>query len=423
MEVEAYTYSEQRGDAMASVNYQNLIKDTGARFSRALKEGHGRKRADELSVKLLQEQYKAKVLRPDSMDFGKLFTECFGWEEFRSCREGKRLAHEVFEAAGAVSTAAFQNISGQIVYNAVLEAYEGEEFVFTKLIPEKQTPYNGEKIAGVSEIGDEDQIVGEGQDYPLAGVSEDWIETAEPVKRGKVVPVTREAVFFDRTGQVLQHCGDVGSGAGKNKEKRIIDAVVDEGTGATSARTHHRYRWRGTSIATYDDNTGAHTWDNLVAGNSLLSWVSLDAAEQAFNEMLDPYTGEPILIEPTHIVCTKQLEQVARRILNATEVSVATPGYATTANPTKTTMANPYASKYQLATSRYLATRMTTDTSWFLMNPKAWIYLYNWPLEVTQAPSNSSLEFSNDIIAQFKSSERGAVSTLNPRLSVKSTVA
>lgn len=410
---------------MASVNYQNLIKDTGARFSHALKEGHGRKRANELSVQLLKEQYKSGVLRSDSLDFGKLFTECFGWEEFRACREGNRLAHEVFEAAGAVSTAAFQNISGQIVYNAVLEAYEAEEFIFSKLIPSKQTPYNGEKIAGVSEVGDEDQVVGEGQDYPLASVSEDWVETSEPVKRGKVVPVTRESVFFDRTGQVLQHCGDVGKGAGANKEKRIVDAICDINGGATDARTGHRYRWRGTSIATYGNDSGTHTWDNLQASNSLLSWVSIDAAEQLLNEMTDPYTGEPIVLQATHIVCAKGLEQVARRIINATEVSVATPGYATSANPTKTTMPNPYANKYQIASSRYINSRQDTasqaNTTWYLLNPKAWLYLYNWPLEVTQAPSNSSLEFSNDIIAQFKSSERGAVSTINPRLSVQNT--
>ena len=32
----------------------------------------------------------------------------------------------------------------------------------------------------------------------------------------------------------------------------------------------------------------------------------------------------------------------------------------------------------------------------------------NWPITVTQAPSNSEAEFNQDIVLRFKASERGA---------------
>jgi len=43
----------------------------------------------------------------------------------------------------------------------------------------------------------------------------------------------------------------------------------------------------------------------------------------------------------------------------------------------------------------------------------------NWPITVTQAPQNSEAEFNQDIVAQFKASERGAAAVINPRYIVK----
>ena len=45
----------------------------------------------------------------------------------------------------------------------------------------------------------------------------------------------------------------------------------------------------------------------------------------------------------------------------------------------------------------------------------------NWPITVTQAPPNSEAEFTHDIVARFKASERGAAAVLNPRYVVKNT--
>jgi len=393
---------------MAKVNYKNLV---------ALYEHQSTDTAE----KQLRQELDNKDLRPQDFSFAELFIECFGWSDFQQCRKRELLANQVFEARlqetpGAVSTAAFQNISGQIVYSAIMDAFMMEEFQFSRLIPEVQTEFNGEKIAGITGIGDEDQIVDEGQPYPLVGVSEDYIETPVTRKRGKIVPITREAIFFDRTGILLERCSQVGMWLGLNKEKRAIDTVIDENT------TAGRYKWRGDIIATYGDNSGTHSWDNLSASNALVDWTDLDVAEQNLNQITDPNTGEPVLVEPTHLIVTKSLEQTASRILQATTVNVVTPGYATSANPQETTRNNPYLNKYSLLSTRLLASRLGTDTSWFLGNPsKAFRYMVNWPMQVKQAPTNNSDEFHRDIVSQWRSDERGAFSTWEPRLMNKST--
>lgn len=372
----------------------------------------------------LREAFEKKEVKPSDFDLGRLFEECFGWSEFVSCRRQEQLANDVFtrslkEAQGAVATNAFQNISGQIVYSAVLEPYESEEFVFSRLIPEEQITngtLDGEKIAGITEIGDEIAVRKEGDAYALAGVGEDWIFAPAVKDRGMEVPVTWEAVFADRTGRLLERCGDVGRWAGQNKEKRAIDCVVDENV------TAHRYNWRGTTIASYGDNSGTHSWDNLAASNGLVDWVQLDAAEQVANGIVDPYTGEPAVINLKHLVVTKQLEQNARRIVGATELRIAAGGYATSGNLTQTTWNNPYAAKYEVVTSRLLAARMATDTSWFLSDLSKYAkYRVAEKMNVQQAPANNEAEFTRRIVQRFRVNERGAFYVVNPRQSIKST--
>ena len=59
---------------------------------------------------------------------------------------------------------------------------------------------------------------------------------------------------------------------------------------------------------------------------------------------------------------------------------------------------------------------------WFIGDfRRAFAYMENWPITVTQSPVNSEAEFNQDIVVRFKASERGAAAVINPRYVVKST--
>jgi hypothetical protein len=390
-----------------AINYKNLIRLSEARGKAGIEEA-----------------FAEKAIRSADIDLGKLFVECFGWPRFVACRNREQLANEVFEQAlledeGAVSTAAFQNISGQFVYQNVMDAYQAEDFIFTKLIPEAPaSTLDGEKIPGITEIGDEIAVRKEADPYALAGVGENWIFTPTVKDRGVIIPLTWEALFNDKTGQLSQRCGDVGKWGGVNREKRAIDCVIDENV------TAHRYNWRGNVIATYNDNTGTHTWDNLSATNGLVDWNNLNTAEINLAAIVDPFTGEPIVMEPRHLIVSKQLQQVANRIVNATEIRVATPGYATSGNPSQTNMANPYKGKYEVLCSRLLTARMATKTSWYLSDVSrlAKCMVAEQP-NVLQAPPNNQDEFERRIVNKWRFNERTAYVVVEPRGSNKSTVA
>jgi hypothetical protein len=299
----------------------------------------------------------------------------------------------------------------------VLDAYETEEGVFSALIPEMTaSTLDGEKIPGINEVGDEIGFRNEHDAYPIAGFGEDWLFTPTIRDRGVIVSLSWEAIFNDKTGLVAKRAADVGTGMKINKEKAAIDCVIDENI------TTHRYNWRGTVIATYGDNSGTHTWDNLEASNALVDWTDVDALEQLFNTLVNPYTGEPVVVDPKHLVVTKQLEQVAYHILQSTVIGRTTPGYATSANPNKNELPNPYKGKYELVTSRRLASRLGTDTSWFLGDiGKAFACMMAEKMNVVQAPPNSEAEFNRRIVAAHRVNERFAYTTVQPRAMCKAT--
>ena len=378
---------------------------------------------DQKTHEHLSEAIQSKKLKPEDLSIRDLAESLVedGREWVSTMDPRKQGSFELLEA-DAVRSSLFTNIAGQVVFSKIQDAFDSPEFVFTKLIPTIPTQFNGEKIPGISGLGDAVEVVDENKEYPLIGVTEDYIETPVTVKRGAIVPVTKEAIFFDRTGILLERCSKVGEALGLNKEKRIIDVIVDENT------TAGRYKWRGTVIATYGDNSGTHSWDNLSASTALEDWTDVDAMELLLSNMLDPNTGEPIMVMADTLIVNPQLYHTALRVLNATEIRMAVGGYATSGNLTTTVAgntignANGYSAPYQIVTSRLLPTRMATDTSWFLGNPrKAFAYMENWPLTTVQAPTNSHDEFHRDIVAQYKASERGATATLEPRYMCKAT--
>lgn len=383
---------------------------------RKLREIHDTQGPERLKT-FMQEAFRDKLMHHSEFSLRELAEETVdnGSEWVRSMQPGK--SQVIYEGGpGAVNSAAFANITGQVYYNAVLEGYDDEEFVFSKLIPTVNTNIaGGEKIAGLTRIGDEAEIVDEGQPFPLVGFGEDWIQTPPNVKRGMICPITAEAIAADTTGKILQHGKEVGYWLGVNKEKRAIDCVIDENTTAA------RMNWRGTSYATYQATT---PWINIAASNALVDWTDVETLKVLFSQMTDPWTGEPISIGRTglKLFVTDALEFTAMRIRNATEITVVTPGYATTGNPTETKVANPVAGMFDVVSSAQFAARLGTDTSWFIGKPeRAFKYMSFWDMTVIQAPPNSEADFERDIIFRMRAREKGAFTTVNPRYMAKAT--
>ncbi|NLX97370.1 MAG: hypothetical protein GXY83_14470 [Rhodopirellula sp.] len=369
------------------------------------------------TVKHLSEAIAQRHVRPEDFSLRDLAEGLVpdGHQWVRMLDPRNSSGTSVLEAEEAVDVTAFLHVAGQIVYSKILEAYRQEAFVVSKLVDTIPTRLDGERIPGIGRIKDEVTEVHPGMPYPHVGFGEDYIETPLTSKHGLIVPVTKEAIFFDRTNLVLSRAAEVGEVLGLNREKRLIDLVI----GATN-----NYKWKGTSYDTYYAAADAGPWTNVLEDNELLDWTDVDAAEQLFAEILDPNTGEPVLVRPTTVLLMPAYRHAANRVFRAAEIAYTAAGSATT-----TTAANPL-SGYRILDSRLvyrrvIASGVSADEArqwWFLGDfRKAFAYMENWPLTVTQSPPGSEADFNQDVLVRFKASERGAAAVLNPRYVVKCT--
>ncbi len=314
----------------------------------------------------------------------------------------------VLETRGAIDTTAFANITGPFIYNTVKEAYDDPEFIGDKFFTVRPTDFmDGEKIPGVGMLGDQAQIVKEGEDFPVFGTNEEWSLAPPTQKRGYRVQLTREIIQADKTGLVVMRAQGVGRSLGINKEKRQLDCVF----GITNT-----YNRNGTASDTF--RTSGPYVNNQV--NALSDWTSLQTSRLLFAAINDPNTGEPILALIKVLAVPQALEDTANRIIHATSVE----HVDNTAGPNtiRTTSPNPVRGQPEVITSPYIDRRTSSTTTWFTGDPKrAFIYQQNWEIETLEAAKNSEADFNRDVVQQHKCSERGVCHTIEPRYWQKNT--
>jgi hypothetical protein len=330
----------------------------------------------EKTVQHLQEALKSGDLKPEDFSIRELAEATLSPERVRQMdpRQGGAC---LMEAGDAVDVTAFSNITGQVIQAKILDAYNQDAFVLSGLVETIPTRFDGERIPGIGRVSDDVSEVRPGMPYPSLGFAEDYIDTPQTTKRGFIVPVTKEAVFFDRTHLILQRAAEVGEVLGLNKEKRLLDLLIG---------TTNNYTWKGIAYNTYS-NTGSGTapdgtWVNQMTAE-LIDWTDVDAAEQLFADILDPNTGEPVLIQATTVLVMPAYRHAAHRIFNAAEIDY-------TSGSTTAVAANPLGN-YTVVESRLAYRRLIAAGNgaaaakkwWFIGDfRKAFAYMENWPITV-----------------------------------------
>jgi hypothetical protein len=394
-----------------------------------LYEGMGAQRATQHLGDALRQGH----LRAADFSLYDLGKATLGQEFIDACRPGTESteATRIFEASEATDSTAFSNITGQIVFSRIMQAFEIATQVGSQLVDNTPTTLkDGEKVPGITfdEEAKEIKEVKEGMPYPAMGLTEDYVETPPPKKYGPILPVTKEAIFFDRTGLVLQRAAAVGEWMGVKKEKLIIDMVSGYGGGGTPTFAGGgKWKWKGTEYAVY--NGSAVDWSSYFYVNhitdTLVDHTDIDAANLKFGEMQDPNTREPINLPPTlTLLVPPALTPTANRIKNSTEVRYGS-GDVTTVFQTQ------YGNTLNVVESKYLFRRLIDNASisaanarayWFIGDFKrAFSWMENWPLTISQAPTNAEAEFKQDIVLQYKASMRGGPAVISPHYVIRST--
>ena len=369
----------------------------------------------EQTVEHLREALQSGQLRADDFSLRELAEATLGREGLDRL-DPRNGGVSLLEAGDGIDTTAFSNITGQIVYSRIMEAYTQEAFVVSRLVDTIPTRLDGEKIPGIGRIRDEAAEVRPGMPFPSVGLGEDYIETPSTTKRGLIVPVTKEAIFFDRTNLILQRAAEVGEVLGLNKEKRLIDLVAGQ---------TNNYKWKGTAYNTYYATADNGPWGQRVDGERTGRLDQRRPGRTALRR--DP--------RPAHQRTGAGAGR--HRAGNARLSSCGQPGVCGHGDPLHgRRQRHPHGRAQSVAELRGLrqpvalpadhcpaGTAAADAKKWWWVGdfPKAFAYMENWPITVTQAPANSEAEFNQDIVLRFKASERGAAAVINPRYVVRCT--
>lgn len=328
--------------------------------------------------------------------------------------------HQTFEAgSAAVQPSAFANINayqdatGGLLEVRVLEAFHAPKFIGDQLMPTVQSSQRSELMPGVANIGDKAEVMTPGERHPRIQLSERYVETPKTIKFGLGIDVTREAVFYDLTSQVLKQAESLGDTLRLKKEKRQLQCFL----GLTNT-----YKYSGTSYNTY---LTSGNWINKQQ-NNLVDWTDVDNCLTLFSNMTDQETGERIDVTgPYKILVMPSKLLAAKKMLTDTTIEARTNSAAVVAagaNPLNglfegDVITSPIA--YQLLTESGISAADAKQYWYMGQFSKSFEYKQNFPLRVQRVDANSYTMADQDLVLSVFADEMGVPAIIEPRYTIQ----
>jgi hypothetical protein len=328
--------------------------------------------------------------------------------------------------------------TGGLIERKILERFNRPDFIGDDLMPDEPTRIaEGQKIIGVSRIGDFAESRQPGMPHKRAGFGERYITLQKTRENALAVDVNKEAVWFDLTGQVLDEAGEVGELVGYRREIDKIDAFLGVTTQSTGL---YKFTYKGTAYNTYSTSAPYTNGPVNSQTNVLTDWLGLQASWLAFVRMLDPETGIRIMVRPDTMLVNPGNLAIATLILNQAQTQRRTAGATLTQatavnlnvgtanmNPADMFGAakllwSPLVEQRCTDASGLALSQANTDILWFhFQRGKPFRYFANWPLTLTQAPGTSYDQIDRGVIFSMFANERGMPGVTSPWHVMKNT--
>lgn len=339
---------------------------------------------------------------------------------------GEPIGHELVEdwasgrliEADVVSASAFSAITQRVVYAAVLEGYQYPDAPLSRLVRTVQARSRDTRILNFTlPLADGKSLeYAEGQDKPAVGLMTEYVKSLTPTKRGARIPITRETVLFDETGQVIEAARRVGEAIALEKERVLTQYV----TGLVPSCVIEK-RKTDSSEVTSDLFLTSGRWTNQQT-NAMADWTDFDDCENLVLQNTFPGTQVPPILTNRFVLVAPQLRSTVNRILNATEVRTGSSNIVASANPLANMGIQPIVSP--LVWSEQVAAGVSSETAaatWFYGDLlQAMRYVQVWPLEVTENRDDVGLRRA-DILVEYQATESGVPVVVEPRVWIKNT--
>lgn len=301
----------------------------------------------------------------------------------------------------AIQSSAFPNITSKVMHSTVMPAYFFEIGNIPNLVTESDAYHAGSNDVPGFTAADTPKMRREGFGYKETGMSEKYA-TIDCVDIGQIISLTREAIFNDRTGQLVTRAKEIGKYLAQARERMIIETIEVATRTDLEETTSRAFVMMGTAISASNFYNSDHS---AVAGldgqvndtvdvtdDDTLSSAGLDAVANLFPAMLDE-KGSRISVKP------KQLLVPTRYRRKAWQLTVSAGEYDTANNAE-----NYFKGLYETYTSPYLSTAYYYYLGDF---PKQLMWLWVWRPETEVQGAGTDLAFERQIVLRMRTSMNG----------------
>lgn len=296
------------------------------------------------------------------------------------------------DLAENISSSGFPTIAGEIISSVIIAAYQAFPKAGDRLVRTVPSKLKVSQIAGWKAIG-KIAALNERQPYGQVTPPDEKTVTIKNQKYGGVLDLTKEAIFFDQTGELMDQARGLGEEGARFRDEIIMNTVVDLSSQSLSGGVLYS---AGNSNLITSNPLGTTGWENAHI-------ELLDKKDDNTGKPIWVFGEKPIMLVPSGLYPTAwKLQQNEYSPLG-------------TANLDKNMAQN----MFDIVVNPYLAKASTAW--WYGGFNRQFRWEEVWPLEVfTRVGQDTQEGFQQDIIQQFKVSLYGGCGAQDTRYVLES---
>jgi len=344
---------------------------------------------EEGTVQIVRETLEKKELAPEDYSIQEI------WHAFERNPDGSiRGYHE------AVSTSIFPKITGELINSKLIEAYSTVPTIGGQITTVMSSNMEVDTIAGF-DASEGPEPVEQGASYNDSGMGEKSV-TIPHQKYGRLISVTEEMVFFDKTGQILMRAQGIGEQAAQEKEKQIVEGVQDINSDV--------FRPSGVAAAFYRTAVSGIRRINSRASTPF-GEEGLLQTNKLMHAMTDE-NGNYITVNPGRLILLAPYDLWVQAIQMQKSTLVPESGE---------NAINIWKGSFTPLTSPWITAQ--SDTTWYLGDFKRdFVWSEIWPLQTFSLPLGGEDGFRKDIKSLFKVRFYGQVGAIDDKRCFKLTI-
>jgi hypothetical protein len=323
----------------------------------------GRKAAFRELAEAVRSAVKAKKLVPEDVNFRHLY---------ESLVKDQDLEENIVSSA-------FPTIAGELISSKMIEGYEMWPDQVSALFEEVPSKLKVSNVVGWTNVAGIERV-NERQDYPQMKPPREKAIQIPSYKYGGLLDLTKESIFFDQTGELLNQARKVGEAARRKRMRLMWDAIVD--ANATAYDLGDLYSSGNGNVQTSNPLSNETAWETVRA--------KLMAQVDENGEPIWVFGDRPVMVVPSGLLATAEKLQK-----NDT-------GPMGTANLDVNLAKN----QFDIVVNPFLSASSTTW--WYGAFKRQFRWERVWPFEVfTRVGQDTEEGFKADVIQQFKASFYG----------------